>query len=193
MSITQLTDTEALALSGVTNTETRATHTVVGQFNHAAARKRLDARILELCELNAELEVYKDTAAATTVGIGAGRRNLGNNAVVYAGGTVSLSAYNNATGLVWLYSNSGTATIGTGSSWPSYPHWKLAEVTIAAGVITGILDRRNEGLSDVVIRSGSTGSRPAAGTIGQLYWNTTTTKLNVSTGSAWVLADGTSA
>lgn len=193
MSKTALTDSQALALSGQTDAKTQAKHTTVGMFNHAADRKRLDARILELLALNAELEVYPDTTAATTVGVGAGRRTLGNTALVYAGGTVSLASYNNTTALLWFWNDNGTPRVTAGSSWPSYPHWKLAEVALAAGAITAILDRRSEGCSDVVTRSGSTGARPAGSVIGQQYWNTTTGKLNVFNGSAWVLADGTSA
>lgn len=59
-------------------------------------------------------------------------------------GVVDLSSYTSSTAYLWLYSNSGTITIGAGTSWPSYAHIKLAEVTLDSTSITAITDRRPE-------------------------------------------------
>lgn len=67
--------------------------------------------------------------------------------------TLDLSSYDDATALIWLDTVEDHATVRAGvsnSGWPPYPHIKLAEVTLASGAITAILDRRSESmLSDV--------------------------------------------
>lgn len=45
----------------------------------------------------------------------------------------------------------------------------------------------------LVVGSYTTAGRPAAGTAGRIILNTTTSKLNIDTGTAWVHADGTAA
>ena len=65
----------------------------------------------------------------------------------FAGQTSELAAYNNDTAYVWLFDNAGAAGLGIGTDaagWPGTAHIKLAEVTLAAGVITQLLDRRLE-------------------------------------------------
>ena len=93
--------------------------------------------------------VQPDDANNTTINIAAGRCSIGGVVLAYAGGTVDLSAANNATSYVWIYNNSGAATIGHATGgWPSSStrHIKLAEVTLSAGLITQILDRRGEAI-----------------------------------------------
>ena len=57
-----------------------------------------------------------------------------------AGAAVVLT--NNDTNYIWLIEAGTIATAVDGTGWPAVPHIKLAEVTIAGGVITTVLDRR---------------------------------------------------
>jgi hypothetical protein len=96
--------------------------------------------------------VQQDDANATSINLAAGRFSIQGVGLSYAGEVIDLASANNAVSYVWLWNNSGTATIGhalSGTGWPAYSHIKLAEVTLAAGLITVILDRRGEAaLSD---------------------------------------------
>lgn len=94
-----------------------------------------------------DYQVKEDDANNTTIAILPGRAVIDGVVLVYAGGTVDLAALNNDTAYVWVTDNAGSPQIGSGadaSGWPSVPHIKLAEVTLASGVITGIVDRRRE-------------------------------------------------
>lgn len=91
------------------------------------------------------LRVAADDGSDTAVYITAGVAGVGGDLLSYAGGTIELSAYDDDTAYVWLYSNAGVATIGKSTDaagWPTTEHLKLAEVTLAGGAITGIVDRR---------------------------------------------------
>ncbi|MFW6059382.1 MAG: hypothetical protein ACODAQ_04330 [Phycisphaeraceae bacterium] len=93
------------------------------------------------------LRVARDDGNDTTVRIAPGRLSISGAALAYPGGTQDLSAYNNNTALLWLEDDSGSAVLGVDASangWPVDPHIKLAEVILAEGVITDILDRRFE-------------------------------------------------
>ena len=93
------------------------------------------------------LRVGPNESNATHVRVAPGRAFISDVVLDYAGGAVDLSAYNNGTAYLWLESDSGSATIGVDSDvngWPADPHIKLAEVTLAAGAVTNILDRRFE-------------------------------------------------
>ena len=93
------------------------------------------------------LRVAVDDANNTTVHIAPGRASVSSVVLDYPGESIGLSAYNNATAYLWLSSDGGEATVGVGSGasgWPMDPHIRLAEVTLAAGKITAILDRRFE-------------------------------------------------
>jgi len=143
------------------------------------------------------LSVRADDGSATTVRIQAGRATLNGAALAYAGGTVNLSAHNNDVAYLWAYNSSGAVAIGygaDGSGWPAVPHLKLAEVTLSAGAITAILDRRSETLlRDNMPRLPvySDSSRPAAGVMGRLIFNSDDGKINIDNGSNWTLPDGT--
>jgi hypothetical protein len=93
------------------------------------------------------LRVAADDTSDTSVVIAPGRATISSVVVDFAGQTSDLSAYNNDTAYIWLFDNTGTAGLGIGTDaagWPGTPHIKLAEVALAAGVITQILDRRLE-------------------------------------------------
>lgn len=95
------------------------------------------------------MQVREDDANATTVRIMAGRYRIHGTVLAYAGGAVDLAAHNNDTAYVWAYNSSGSAAIlfgADGSGWPGTAHLKLAEVTLSAGAITAIVDRRLDGL-----------------------------------------------
>lgn len=197
MSELALTDDEATALAGTTDSTTGGVYPSESENDWLAPRNRLDARLIEAARIANELRVYEVTGNADAVGVRAGRKRLGAATLVYAGADPAVDGLtDNDTTYIWLYSNAGTATIASaidGTGWPAHPHWRLAEVTLASGVITGIVDRRGEGVLGTVLESYSSGTRPAASTAGRCIWNTTTSKPNFDTGAAWVLADGTAA
>lgn len=98
------------------------------------------------------LRVAQDDASPTTVAIAPGRASISGAALAYGGGTIDLAAYNNDTAYLWLYDDAGSAAIGVAAAsagWPGGAHIKLAEVTLAAGSVTGILDRRFETILSV--------------------------------------------
>lgn len=93
------------------------------------------------------LRVAQDDSSNTTITIAPGRVTISGVVLDFPGQTSDLSAFNNDTAYVWLRDNAGSPGIGiNGASggWPGISHIKLAEVTITAGAISGILDRRME-------------------------------------------------
>lgn len=92
----------------------------------------------------ADFLVKPDDASPTTIAVLPGRCTIGGNGVAYPGGTLDLAAYNNSTALIALVASSGAASISVGTSWPGGTHHKLAAVTLSAGQITAITDRRFE-------------------------------------------------
>ena len=95
--------------------------------------------------------VGESDSGAMYVNIRPGRITIDATNKVYAGGDVDLSAHNNDTAYVWIYITGGAATIAfaaDGTGWPSYTHIKLAEVTLASGAITSIVDRRADAILD---------------------------------------------
>jgi hypothetical protein len=94
------------------------------------------------------LRVAPDQDTPTAVCVAPGRATVGGSVLAYTGGTVDLAAFNNATAYVWLHDAGGAAVTAGASSagWPATPHLKLAEVTLAGGQITSILDRRFEAM-----------------------------------------------
>lgn len=192
----QIDDDSAYALLGTTDPRTGAIYPTTDDINGWGAEVLRLERLLSLATAPAsELRVYATDAAADAVGVYAGRRQLGGSALVYAGADPAVSGLtDDATTCVWLYSNAGTAAIGSGAGWPAVPHWRLAEVVMADGVITSIVDRRGECVVGVVFQRFAAGDRPApSACTGLAIINTTTNQLNFSDGSAWVLADGTAA
>jgi len=93
------------------------------------------------------LKVWLDDSSPTAVFVAPGRCAIQSVALNYVGGILELAAQNNSTVYVWAYNNSGQAAIGSApqaQGWPGSAHIKLAEVTLAAGAITTIVDRRWE-------------------------------------------------
>jgi len=93
------------------------------------------------------LRVAEEDSSATAIQIAPGRSTIAGVVLDFPGQTNDLSAFNNDTSYVWLRDNAGVPGIGINAAsggWPVIPHIKLAEVTLTAGVITGILDRRLE-------------------------------------------------
>lgn len=91
------------------------------------------------------LRVVAGDESDTVVWIAPGRASISGVVLDFAGLSVELSSYNNDTAYLWLYDNSGSPGIGVGadvSGWPGGAHLKLAEVAIASGQITQIIDRR---------------------------------------------------
>lgn len=95
----------------------------------------------------AAFRVTADDASAMSVRIAPGRATIGSTILVYAAGVLDLASFNNQTALIWLADNAGQAQIQAADSltgWPASAHIKLAEVTLEAGAITAVLDRRWE-------------------------------------------------
>ena len=193
---TQTDDASALALAGTTDPNSGLVYPSTDTENGWGAQVlRLLQHLLTCFAPAGELRVYETDAAADAVGVRAGRRRLGSTVLVYAGSETAVTDLDDdATTYVWLYNNAGTGAIGSGAAWPSVAHWRLAEVTMADGVITQILDRRGECVVGVVFERFAAAGRPAAaGNAGRAIVNTDTGKLNISDGSAWFHADGTAA
>ena len=142
-----------------------------------------------------DFRVYEIQDNADAIGVRPGRIAFANTVLVYDGADPAIDALtDNDTTYVWLYNDAGTATIGSAidaTGWPAITHVKLAEVTLVDGVITAILDRRVEGLSDHLLPVYDDAGRPAAGYAGRMIFNSDDTNLNIDTGSAWILPDGT--
>lgn len=145
MSIKQLTTEEIIDLVG--------TH-------HAGTKMKYPSRglqpyyewLLQSLHLLAEssafpFRVARDDANDTSVFILPGRASIGSVALDYTGETIDLAAYNNGTAYLWLEDDAGSPLISSANDatgWPGGAHIKLAEVTLAAGRITQIIDRRFE-------------------------------------------------
>lgn len=98
------------------------------------------------------LRVAAEDASSATVRVAPGRASISGVVLAYAGETIDLSGFNNDTAYVWLYNDAGSAAIGTATDatgWPGGTHLKLAEVVIASGQITQIVDRRIDHLFSV--------------------------------------------
>lgn len=83
----------------------------------------------------------------TTICVAPGRASIAGVALSLPENTFDLAVFNNDTALIWLADHAGIAELHVASiatGWPSGAHLKLAEITLAAGSITSILDRRFE-------------------------------------------------
>lgn len=143
MSAKELTQSEADALVGTRLSKSKLLvpawgaqpwHTLlVNWLNHLDAASFGDYRVM------------KDDTGNTYIYVAPGRFQLRGVVLVYAGGSIDLTAYNNDTAYVWLENSGGVATINKATDatgWPATAHIKLAEVTLASGTITTIVDRR---------------------------------------------------
>lgn len=90
------------------------------------------------------LRVDRAEEGPTVVAVAPGRASIDGVAVVYAGGTLDLSTFNNDTARVWLAENDGEAVVDADTDWPGGDHLKLAEVELSEGAIAAITDRRLE-------------------------------------------------
>ena len=189
-----ISDATALALSGTTDSTTGAVYPTTTINNWAAAMYRWMHRLLAASSRANQLRVCEVDGNADAVAIKAGRVRIGGTDLTYAGADPAIDGLtNNDTTYVWLTAAGAIGSAVDGTGWPATVHLPLAEVTMASGAISGIVDARNRGWSDTVLRSYSSGTRPAASLAGRTIWNTTTGKINIDTGAAWVLADGTAA
>lgn len=189
MSELPLTDNQAAALSGTTDTDVGATYPSATQKVWQNAGYRLFEWFVRAFRLANDLRVFEVADNADAIGVRAGRVKFGATALAYAGADPAVDALtDNDVTYVWLYNSGGTATIASaidGTGWPAYPHYKLAEVTMSGGVITAILDRRIERCSDVILPTYTDGTRPAAGTAGRMIWNSDDNMPNIDDGAAW--------
>ncbi len=82
---------------------------------------------------------------AMHINVAPGRLSINGVPLPYDGQAVDLSSLDDDIAYVWLHNNGGVATLGyadAATGWPAYAHLKLAEVTLADGAITDIVDRR---------------------------------------------------
>ncbi len=107
---------------------------------------RMLHQVQQATAASAALMVCPDESAANAVYVMAGRCSIDETALAYAGGVVS-GLSNNATTYIWAAKPSSIVVITkglSGAGWPGTTHIKLAEVTLSAGIITAIVDRRPE-------------------------------------------------
>lgn len=111
------------------------------------------------------LRVDHDDASATSVRVMPGRAWVNGVVVTYDGGAFELGAFNNDTAYVWLEDGGGAqGQIGIdndAAGWPAGAHLRLAEVSLAAGEVTQILDRRVETMLGVGVDPQGAGQLPA--------------------------------
>lgn len=145
MAIDELSADQAEALAGTQDATTGVTYPANGLQPYYLW---LIQTLSKLAAASAgTLRVVKDDASATTARVMPGRASISGTALDYAGGTLDLGPYNNDTVYVWLYDDGNGGAVDTaaaGTGWPSGGHIKLAEVTVSAGAITDVLDRRFE-------------------------------------------------
>ena len=147
-----LTDAEALALAGTTDTETDFAYHTVGQSTYYLDGFRQRHRILTILKAANELRVFQD--GDLTFGVRAGRYLDGDTPVDYAGASAQ-DLTNNATNYIYLTAD-GTLTVNTtGFPTPSEtPQLALATIVTAAGTY---------GTGDVTDYRGRALFRPAGG------------------------------
>ena len=134
MSETPLTDAEALALAGTTDSDTDFEHHAVGQSTYYLDGFRQRHLVLKILKAVNALRVYKD--GSLTFGVRAGKFMNGDTAVSYAGATAQ-ALTNNQTNYIYLTAT-GTLTVNTtGFPNPSTtPHIPLATIVTSAGDYT---------------------------------------------------------
>lgn len=94
------------------------------------------------------LRVSPSAAAPTSVCVAPGRANVASEVLSVGEVTLDLAVHNNTTALVWLEEigggAGGVAAASLADGWPTSAHLKLAEVTLDAGRVVSVLDRRLE-------------------------------------------------
>lgn len=166
MAVKENTAAEIDALIGVNHAKTGGLVVPRGSQNYDTL---VNNALLRAYDASAGfLQVFADDSAGTTARVLAGRALINGVVLVYAGGTVDLTAFNNDTAYVWLQNNGSdvaqVSSAADGTGWPAGNHIKLAEVTLASGVITAIVDRR----PDTLLSDGSAtpGTTKSAFTVG---------------------------
>lgn len=159
----RLTDDEALALGGTTDSRAGFLYPTVGEAEYGAKLLRLFAKLA--ANAVTDLQVYAVASNADAVGVRAGRCTLAGTIYSYAGEDPALDGLtDDDTTYVWAEDDgAGSLQIDSaldGTGWPATAHIKLAEVTMASGVITGIVDRRFE----VVVQGFAGGTQLSAAT-----------------------------
>jgi hypothetical protein len=147
MPIQELTAAEIESLVGTRHGVTGVEYPANGLQPYYQWLMRSLHLLSESASLSAGLRVSRDTGSPTTVRIAPGRAAIDGAAVAYAGGTLDLAAHDNATAYVWLKTGGTIGSGASGGGWPFAAHLKLAEVTLASGEITAMIDRRAESVS----------------------------------------------
>lgn len=149
MAIKQLTDDQALALSGATDARTGLVYPILGRENWGEEVYRALNQFLVVTIPDLRVVQIQESAAA--VGVLAGSCSIAGVAYEYAGATGSLGAVStlpaNGTRYIWAYVSNNAIAIGSGSSLPTQaatPHIPLARVTRADSVITALVDLRGQ-------------------------------------------------
>ncbi len=143
----QLTDPQAVALSGTTDASNGVAYPSANADPWLAQIYRALAQIAAVADAANNLRVCRDDASDLTIRIRPGRCSIDAEPLDYAGGTALVT--DDDVTYVWAFDDTGTLTIGSaidGDGWPSTAHIKLAEVTAADGEVTAILDRRGEAM-----------------------------------------------
>lgn len=190
-----LTDNDAQALANTTDSDTGVTYPEASVNNWLADRNRMDDRLLDTAKPAGACRVYEVDGNADAIGVYPGTVVFDGSLLTYAGSTID-GLTDNDTTYIWLESDGGgglqidSAVDGTG--WPANSHWKLAEVTMASAVITGIVDKRTFAVvGDRVLTSYTNATRPTVGVAGRIIFNTDDGQLNIDDGTNWTLPDGT--
>lgn len=146
MSETELTDAQALALAGTTDSDTDFEYHTVGQSTYYLDGFRQRHRLLTILKAVNALRVFKD--GALTFGVRGGKFMNGDSAVAYAGASAQ-ALTNNETNYIYLTA-AGTLTVNiTGFPNPSTtPHVPLATILTASGAYawSDITDYRDRAL-----------------------------------------------
>jgi hypothetical protein len=94
------------------------------------------------------LRTAVEEADAPTIRIAPGRASVAGEPVAHPGSAHDLSGMNNTVVLVALVDGGGGAASielrREAEGWPAVTHLKLAEVTVEAGIVAEVLDRRFE-------------------------------------------------
>lgn len=98
----------------------------------------------------ADYLVTIDERSPTSIHVAPGRASIGGVPLTHGGSEYELAAFNNKTALIWLADDGGGSPLITfallSDGGPDGAHIKLAEVTLVAGSITTIVDRRFESI-----------------------------------------------
>lgn len=140
----QLTDAEAASLYGTTDADSGVPTPAVTKNNWGPDMVRTIDRLSAVAF--DDLQVYETDDADDSIAVRPGRVAIRGTGYTYAGADPAVSSVaNNDTTYVWAYVSGGAIAIGSAidaTGWPATPHVKLAEVTLSAGAITTIVDRR---------------------------------------------------